>query len=76
MNNQEEREITCAKCGKHPNEISDCITGAKVEKITPDQFAMQDGTYNPLTRRFWCTRCYCLMGCPRGKADANVRRIG
>lgn len=62
-------EIRCKYCNKTPAEISEYIHAAKECKCTPEEYVIQEeGTYNPMTGKFYCTECYVKLGCPSGKA--------
>ena len=65
MNN----EIKCKVCGKQPLEIKEYIQYGKEEGLTPEEFVIQnEGTYNRLTGKFYCTSCYIAIGMPLEKA--------
>ncbi|MGL5713350.1 MAG: hypothetical protein ACRCX2_10055 [Paraclostridium sp.] len=60
---------TCKHCGKKANEIREYIDMAKEDKMPISQYIREgEGTYNPLTNKFYCTDCYIDLGCPLGKA--------
>lgn len=62
-------ELTCANCGKHPEDIPEYQMMAKGEDLTPTEFVRQEeGTLNKATGLFWCTECYIKLGQPLGKA--------
>jgi len=65
--------IVCKVCEKQPHEISEYVTQAKIENITPVEFVQQEeeeeeGTFNPTTGFFYCTDCYTKIGMPLGTA--------
>lgn len=61
--------MKCKNCGREPKNITEYIIGAKEEGMTPNQFVReQEGTYNPRTDLFYCTKCYIELGMPTGKA--------
>lgn len=62
-------EPRCKGCGKEPSEITEYVSCAKDEGISPaDYLRREEGTYNASTGQFWCTECYCKAGMPLGKA--------
>ena len=60
--------IKCKSCGKHPDEIEEYVDCAREEKMTPDELAQTDGTFNQATGEFYCTDCYISNGMPLGTA--------
>lgn len=60
----EQGSPTCFNCGKTAAEIPGWETEAEIEKITVEEYARQDGTYNPATNRFACDECYIAIGMP------------
>ena len=64
--------ICCAVCCKTPEEIEEYITGAEDYydgSITPEEYVIrEEGTYNRESGKFYCTRCYIMIGMPNGKA--------
>ena len=68
-------EMHCAYCMKKPEEITEYITAAKSDGVTPRQYViLNEGTYNRNTGHFYCTDCYVKLGMPDGKADSNLSR--
>lgn len=59
-------EPTCCECKLPASQIEEYVMEADAEGITPAQAARDDGTYNPVSNRFACTRCYIAMGMPSG----------
>lgn len=55
---------SCFRCGYTASEIPDIVTMALSEKVTPDEYAMEDGTYNSVTNHFACDKCYIAIGMP------------
>lgn len=63
------KDIRCELCGRKPDEISEYVEAASEEKITPDQYILEnEGTYNPINGHFYCTNCYIEIGMPLGMA--------
>jgi hypothetical protein len=61
--------MQCKECGRKPSEIQEYIEAAKEYECTPEEFVWrEEGTYNGLTGKFWCTECYVKLGMPLGKA--------
>lgn len=61
--------VKCKGCGRTPDEISEYVSIAKCEKMTPEEFVREEeGTFNEKTGLFWCTSCYIKAGEPIGKA--------
>lgn len=55
----------CIGCGKHPEELTEYIEAARVEKVEPHEYVrFFEGTYNPVNGHFACTGCYVAMGAP------------
>lgn len=62
-------EVKYKCCGQKPEEIIEYIVEADEEGITPEQFVVEnEGTFNPVTGRFYCTNCYVKVGMPCGIA--------
>jgi len=59
--------IQCFKCHREPSEIHEYLELAEDDDITPDEAAIEDGTYNPENGLFACTECYVSIGCPSSK---------
>jgi hypothetical protein len=63
-----EQEITCIGCKKTPEKISEYVSAARVEDITPTEFVKQNepiGCWGPHSRnKFYCTKCYIKAGMP------------
>ena len=63
------KDICCKRCKKKPNEISEYDEYAKDEGVSNTVYVIEnEGTYNPVTKRFYCTDCYVALGCPLGTA--------
>jgi hypothetical protein len=63
------KRVICARCKRHPEEIEEYLIAAKEEETTPTKYIKTgEGTYDDATGLFWCTDCYCILGCPTGKA--------
>lgn len=61
--------MKCKVCGKEPHELSEYITAAISEGMTPAEYVREEeGTYNPETELFYCSPCYVKVGMPLGKA--------
>lgn len=60
--------MKCKVCGKHPSEIDEYVEMAEGEEITESFMVNEEGTYNPVTKEFYCTDCYIKIGMPLGKA--------
>ncbi len=61
---QNMEEPTCFKCGKKASEITEYIDACEKWQ-TPGQYVRsEEGTYNPRTNHFCCTRCYIDIGMP------------
>lgn len=41
--------------------------GAEMEEQTPEEFAKDDGTYNPVNGHFACDACYIRLGQPSSR---------
>lgn len=62
-------EVKCKVCKRHPEEIAEYVSMAKLENTTPEEYVIQEeGTYNHETGEFFCTDCYIKLGCPNGTA--------
>jgi len=62
-------EINCKNCNRKPEEIYEYEISSKIEGVTPIQYVIQEeGTYNPKTGKFYCTKCYIELGMPTGIA--------
>lgn len=61
-------EIRCARCKKRPFELSEYADLAVENNRSADDEAMDDGTFNPRSNQFYCTKCYYEIGMPLGKA--------
>lgn len=60
-----ERPIVCFRCCRPPDKIAEYVRAAADEDITPEHYVVrEEGTYNPETRTFACTRCYIAIGQP------------
>jgi hypothetical protein len=60
--------IICFVCEKSPDEISEYVTYAMAEEISPTQFVQEnEGTYNPENGHFCCTNCYIKIGMPSSR---------
>ena len=64
------RETKCKGCGKKPEELLEYTTLAEeMEYHTAEEAVMhEEGTYNQLTGKFYCSKCYIKAGMPLGKA--------
>jgi hypothetical protein len=61
--------IQCKVCGKTPSEISEYIDRAEEEQMSPEDYVVQEeGTFNPVTGKFYWTSCYIKVGEPLGLA--------
>lgn len=59
----------CKRCLKEPHQIQEYIDLAEEIECTPEQAVIaEEGTYNPKSKLFYCTRCYIQAGMPLGKA--------
>jgi len=63
---------SCKECGLKPDEIYE-YTDSKAWKDAGVKSATEfvkkeEGTYNPISELFWCTRCYIILGMPLGTA--------
>lgn len=56
--------ITCFRCERTPAQIPGIVMMAREDGVTPDEYAMEDGTYNPETQHFACDECYIAIGQP------------
>jgi hypothetical protein len=66
--------IDCISCGKKPTEISEYISEAKKEGISPEDFVRcYEGTFNRKTEKFHCTECYIKSGMPLGVVGERWR---
>ena len=62
---EEKMEVICFRCKRSPEKISEYITGAKAEKISPEEYVIEnEGTFNPISKHFCCTECYIDVGMP------------
>jgi hypothetical protein len=58
----------CIGCDKVPEEIEEYVVAAEEDDMTPTEWVLaEEGTLNPATHRFACTRCYIQMGEPSGR---------
>lgn len=62
-------EPMCKECGRKASELLEYITEGRINNMTPEEFVRQEeGTYNPVTGYFYCTKCYIRVGMPLGTA--------
>lgn len=62
-------KICCKRCGRTPEQITEYKIYSKENEMTPTEYVIkEEGTYNPATKKFYCTECYIALGSPRGKA--------
>lgn len=54
----------CFNCHKPADQIPGWDVEAKIEGISIEAFARQDGTYNPVSNQFCCDECYMALGTP------------
>lgn len=55
------------RCNRTPDQISEYISAAEAEGITPEDYVMaSEGTYNRDNGHFLCTECYIAVGQPTG----------
>ncbi len=58
-------DIRCRECGKTPSEIGEYVEAAEDNGMTPDDYVREEeGTFDPRTGRFYCTKCYIAVGMP------------
>lgn len=58
-------ELMCIGCGKTPDELSEYVSSAEVEGMTPDEYVWrEEGTLNPHNGHFLCDSCYISAGMP------------
>lgn len=55
-------EMRCTGCGKTPDQL--WRAEAELEGMTPDEYAMEDGTFNETNGHFLCDSCYIKAGMP------------
>lgn len=61
--------MRCLGCGFTPGELTEYVTAAQEEGVTPEAFVRDnEGTFNTETEMFWCTACYIAVGMPLGVA--------
>lgn len=61
--------LQCKQCHRVPNVITEYIVSAKEYRCTPDEYVQrEEGTYNRMTQKFYCTQCYINVGMPLGTA--------
>lgn len=65
-----ENKITCKICGKSPEEITEYRSLARDNgyDTATEACIREEGTYNPRTGHFYCTKCYIAIGMPSGLA--------
>ncbi len=51
-------------CDRSAANIPEVVEQANDNGETPNDWAMQDGTYNPDTNEFCCDQCYVRLGAP------------
>lgn len=51
-------------CKRAAADIPSVVTEASYQDESPNDYAMQDGTYNPDTNEFCCDECYIALGAP------------
>ena len=62
-------DIRCKRCDKTPDKIMEYILEAVENGCTPRQYVIkEEGTFNAMTGKFWCTDCYIKLGMPDGIA--------
>lgn len=63
-------------CRRSAADIPDVVIGAADEEMSPEDFAREDGTYDPDTGLFACMGCYIQLGMPSSptgwKANATA----
>lgn len=58
----------CVGCRKYAGELEEYIGMGKIEEMTPDEFVRsEEGTYNPQSGHFLCTKCYIEAGMPSSR---------
>lgn len=61
--------MKCKVCNKEPKDIEEYVVAAKIHNTTPEEYVKnEEATYNPKTKKFFCTTCYIKVGMPSGKA--------
>lgn len=53
-------------CNRKAEDIESVVAEASYQDESPNDYAMQDGTYNPETNEFCCDECYIKLGMPSG----------
>ncbi len=65
-------EPRCRGCGRAPDQIGEYVIRCAEEegyyKTPADLVRRDEGTYNRVTGRFWCSGCYVDQGTPLGTA--------
>jgi len=54
----------CFNCHTPADQIPGWEIEAEIEEVSVDEYARQDGTYNPISNMFCCDRCYIVIGMP------------
>ena len=66
--------VRCKGCGEIPENLPEYRYEAFRLNMTPTEYVRrEEGTYNPKTGRFYCSRCYIHAGMPLGTADEEGR---
>lgn len=66
----EDKAVRCKVCKRLPKDISEYQERVQTGEFeTEEQAVVRDeGTYNPITKQFYCTTCYVKVGMPLGLA--------
>ena len=61
-----DKKLKCKGCHQPPSRIKEYIQEYKLNGYTsPEEFVKaEEGTYNPATHTFLCTKCYIREGMP------------
>jgi len=55
-------------CQRPAADIPEIVAGAKLDGVSPDVYAREDGTFDQQTGQFACLDCYLKLGMPSSDA--------
>lgn len=58
-------------CQRPAADIPEIVAGARLDVVSPDVYAREDGTFDQQTGQFACLDCYLKLGMPSSDADGR-----